>query len=294
MNPSVRLFRVKSAWPALFKLRVSLLAAGSAATGSLLVSPRVTLRVIACAVGVLVLACGASALNQYQEREDDARLERTRRRPLPSGSIRPGRALGAAGALIVAGSLLLALTGPLPLVLGAAAVVWYNGVYTRLKRSSPYAAVPGALTGAIPPIMGWVSGGGSLDDRGCLALALFFFMWQVPHFWLVVLDHSQDYRRSGLPSLGDVLSEPQIRRVVALWIMGTAACSLLVIPSTASSAPAAGYLLLAASLGLASAACRFFWKRSVSGVSLFRQMNYYLASVFVFLYLGRFLRALFL
>ncbi len=281
-----------SAWPVLFRLKVSGLAAVSAATGSLLVSPRITVPVIACTAGVLVLACGASALNQYQEREDDGLLERTRRRPLPSGRIPPGTALGAAAGLIGAGLFILGLTGMLLPALGAAAVAWYNGVYTRLKRSSPFAAVPGALTGAIPPVMGWVSGGGSLGDRGCLALALFFFMWQVPHFWLVVLDNGPDYRRSGLPSLGDVLSEPQIRRIIALWIMGTAVCSLLVVPSVGAGIPAAGYLWLAASLALAGSACRFYWRTSIPVLSLFRRMNYYLASVFLFLCFGRFLRVL--
>lgn len=292
MTPAPGGSKAGGGWPVLFRLRVSLLAAVSAATGSLLVSPRLSLRAIACAAGVLVLACGASALNQYQERDDDALLERTRRRPLPSGSVRAGEALAAAVTLIGAGLFILGLTGVLLPALGAAAVAWYNGVYTRLKRSSPFAAVPGALTGAVPPVMGWVSGGGSLGDRGCLALALFFFMWQVPHFWLVVLDNGPDYRRSGLPSLGDVLSEPQIRRIVALWIMGTAVCSLLVVPTVATGIPAAGFLWLAASVWLAGSACRFFWRTSIPVPSLFRRMNYYLASVFFFLCLGRFLGVL--
>jgi protoheme IX farnesyltransferase len=275
------------AYAELCRLKVSLFAAGSAAAGWLLASSEATLRGLACPAGVLVLACGASALNQFQEREDDARLERTRHRPLPSGSLRPVRALGAALVLIGTGSLLLALTGPLLAAFGAAAVAWYNGVYTRLKKVTPFAAVPGALTGAIPPVMGWMGGGGNPGDGGCLALALLFFMWQVPHFWLVVLDHGEDYLRSGLPNLGDVFSETQIRRVIALWILGTAACSLFIVPLAAAGAPAAGLVLLGASLWLAGSACRFFWRRSTTGASLFRRMNYYIASIFLAAFLGR-------
>ena len=86
---------------------------------------------------------------------------------------------------ILSGSLILYLAAnPLALLLGWLALVWYNLVYTFLKRITPHAVIPGSFIGAIPPLIGWVAAGGSLLDFRAWVLALFFFVWQVPHFYL--------------------------------------------------------------------------------------------------------------
>ena len=90
---------------------------------------------------------------------------------------------------------------PLAALLGLITVVWYNGIYTPLKRVTAFAAIPGGVVGAIPPVIGWVSGGGDPTDARIIVVAFFFFVWQVPHFWLLLMRIGGDYERAGLPSL---------------------------------------------------------------------------------------------
>lgn len=166
-------------------------------------------------LGVFLLSCGAAALNQYQEKDIDALLHRTQHRPLPSGQISNKKALSLLLFLCMAGLFLLFLNASLEaLGLGIFSLVWYNGVYTPLKRKTIWAAIPGSLIGAIPPLLGWVCAGGSLVDKAIIQVSLFFFFWQIPHFWLLMLCHQEDYRESTLPSLVRALGVSQDRKSV--------------------------------------------------------------------------------
>ncbi len=207
---------------------IAFFAAYSALTGYLLAGGRSLLVGALIALAVFALAAGASALNQYQEREIDALMERTRRRPLPARAIRPSRALFIAVMLIAAGLMLLyGAGGGTPALLCILAVVWYNGVYTGLKRVTAFAAVPGAVVGMVPPAIGWTSAGGRTDDPRLFAVCLLFFIWQVPHFWLQVLHHGEEYQRAGLPSLTAALDKKSIARITFAWICSASAASLL-------------------------------------------------------------------
>lgn len=211
----------------LCRIKVSLFAACSAATGFLVSQHNKTIGFILPASAVFMLACGSSALNQYQDRNIDVRMERTRRRPLPSGALAPHRALTVSLTLMTAGLLLLVLNGGvIPAALGLFAVFWYNGVYAFLKRRTAFASVPGALVGAASPAIGWTSAGGTLSDPGIIALCFLFFLWQIPHFWLLILRYGEEYEKANLPSLTQVLSRAQIIRVTFTWIFATAAASL--------------------------------------------------------------------
>jgi len=142
------------------------------------------------AIGIFILACGSSALNHYQEKDKDSLMERTKNRPIPSGRISPDRALFVALALSVAGAWLLYYSsGFLAMQLGILALIWYNGIYTPLKRKTAFAVIPGSLIGAIPPAVGWVAGGGNMLNPNLFLLLFFFFIWQVPHFWLLLLKY---------------------------------------------------------------------------------------------------------
>lgn len=212
----------------LTKAKISVMVVVTTATGYVLAADPLTLHIVLPLLGTLLLALGASALNQYQEREIDALMRRTRQRPIPSGRITPGGALRVSVGLLVAGLAILASTSGLTAAgLGLLAVVWYNGFYTHLKRISRFAAVPGAAIGAIPPAMGWAAAGGDLAAVEIWALMAFLFVWQVPHFWMLLLLNPADYDRARLPDLGRLFSPAQLSRVTFVWILATAATCLL-------------------------------------------------------------------
>lgn len=214
----------------LCKVKISLFSAFSAATGFLLSGHGIGYGLSAAAAGVFFIGCGACALNQYQERDVDARMPRTQGRPLPSGRIRPAGALYFAIALICLGSFVLLLTDrTAPFLLGLFAVIWYNIIYTALKRKTAFAVIPGALLGAVSPAIGWFSGGGEPTDHKLIALCFFFFMWQAPHFWLLMMKRGDEYKNAGLPSLTESFSRTQLRRIIFIWT-GAAAVSALFIP----------------------------------------------------------------
>ena len=182
--------------------------------------------------------------------------------------------------LILSGEGLLLSTGnaAVPL-LGAAAVLWYNGLYTGLKRVSAFAVVPGALVGAIPPAMGWSAGGGSLADPSLAALVFFFFMWQVPHFWLHLLTYGKEYAEAGLPSLTDVFSRDQMERLTFQWVSATAVSALLLGLSGLLQSPLAKACLAAASLWLVSGAISLMLRHEENHELLFRRTNSFMLVV---------------
>jgi protoheme IX farnesyltransferase len=213
----------------LSKARISLFAAFTTAAGFILARHEVSGEMVQTLAGIFLLACGSCSLNQYQDRIFDALMERTKGRPLPSGRMGNAGALVYSLILLFAGSILL-LCGRsrTAVLLGLLAVVWYNGVYRYLKRRTALAAIPGAVIGMIPPAVGWVSGGGHLIDPELWAVAVFFFLWQVPHFWLLFLAHADDYEKAGFPSLRKIFSADQIRGIILIWLLAVAAYSLCI------------------------------------------------------------------
>ena len=213
------------------KVRISSLATISMITGYVLAYGGVSLVLAGMVVGVFLIACGSATINHIQERDIDGRMQRTKGRPLPSGRISVRYAWAVATLALTAGfMLILTVSNGTVMSLGLLAVFWYNLVYTPLKRMTAFAAVPGGLIGAIPPIMGWVAAGGAIFDPRILAVAFFFFMWQVPHFWLLLLfSCGRDYELAGLPSLTRLFTMDQIARVTFVWIFA-AAVTCLVIP----------------------------------------------------------------
>jgi heme o synthase len=211
----------------LCRVYISLFAACSAATGFFLAPHERLTSLFGAVAAVFLLAGGASAFNQFQEQDIDGKMKRTRRRPLPSGAVTPRQALSLSLALLVSGQLLLAYAGgTTAVVLGLAALLWYNGLYTYLKKVTAFASVPGAVVGMIPPAIGWVCAGGALFDRRLEGICFLFFLWQVPHFWLLVLKHGEEYEQAGLPSLTRLMGKEQIARITFVWIAAAAIASL--------------------------------------------------------------------
>jgi protoheme IX farnesyltransferase len=213
----------------LTKFRISLFSTLSAGAGFMLAKQGMTAGILVPVFGVFFLACGSCALNQYQERRFDKLMDRTRHRPLPSGKLSPGICLLISMSSIFTGATILAYWADLiALGLGIFAVLWYNGIYTFLKQRTAFATIPGALIGAIPPAIGWASGGGSLTDPRIWVVGCFFFIWQVPHFWLLLLNFGKDYENGGFPSLTRRFTLAQIRRMTFVWVFATAVISVII------------------------------------------------------------------
>jgi protoheme IX farnesyltransferase len=178
--------------------------------------------------GVMLLSSGASALNQVQERGRDALMARTAKRPLPSGRLSHTQGLAFAAVATVAGAGVLGLgIGRTAGVLGLIAAAFYNGVYTPwLKPTSPFAAVPGAIPGSIPPVIGWVAAGGALTDAGAIILFGILFLWQMPHFWALALRYRADYASGGFPMVSEVVGVEGTARLILLYASGLTAWSL--------------------------------------------------------------------
>jgi len=152
----------------------------------------------AASIGTAFCASSASTWNQIFEVERDAKMKRTRNRPLPAGviSTRDAKILGTATA-VMGGSLLLAGTDIVTASLGVGNIVLYSGLYTYLKPRSEMNTWVGALVGAIPPVMGWTAAGGSIFDLEALLLGGTLFLWQFPHFFALSWMHRVDYARGG-------------------------------------------------------------------------------------------------
>jgi len=200
------------------KFWLSLAVSLTTLAGFIVFSPKLTFIALWVSFGVFFLSAAAAVLNQYQERLIDAKMERTKNRPLPSGIINSKQALWVVLFLLSAGVVFLGLTKSYTaILLGIGNLLWYNFIYTPLKQKTAFAAIPGALCGAIPPIIGWIAAGGYLLDKQILVLALFMFMWQVPHFWLVLLKYGTEYQKAGLATLNSLLSAKAIRNITFIW-----------------------------------------------------------------------------
>jgi len=231
----------------LTKVSISFASTLTAAAGYLAAMRGFRWGLAAVLLGTLLLAMGSSALNEVQEMHLDARMARTRNRPLPAG--RMSRPLGLGIALALAGcgmTVLLGCNGWPTALLGALALVWYNGIYTPLKRVTAFAIIPGALIGSIPPAVGWVAAGGSLASPALLSLCLLFFLWQVPHFWMLMLIYDQDYGQADFPTLSRHFRIEQSARLSFTWMAATAlSCSLLPTFGAVRSLSSVAVLVLA-------------------------------------------------
>jgi protoheme IX farnesyltransferase len=147
--------------------------------------------------GTGLAAAGSLTLNQYLERDFDARMERTRHRPLPSGRLQPIEALAFGAFLTASGLLLLTLTvNALSGLVTALTVVSYLMCYTPMKRTSPLCSLVGAVPGALPPVTGWVAASGHFG-AGAFALFAILFLWQLPHSLAIAKLYAEDYARAG-------------------------------------------------------------------------------------------------
>ncbi len=188
---------------ALTKPRLNSLVVVSAGVGYVLgAGPAVDLgTALHALVGSGLVAGGAAAFNQVAERDVDKAMRRTGRRPLPAGRVSPLEGSVFAALLSAAGLAQLALgANALAAIVALVTLVSYAGIYTPLKRRTPWATLVGAVPGALPPVIGWAAARGALTMEAWVLFGI-VFLWQLPHFHALSWLYRDDYARAGLPLL---------------------------------------------------------------------------------------------
>jgi len=200
-------------------------------------------------LGTLLVASGTATLNEFMERDWDARMRRTAHRPLPARRLAPAEAFGFGMLLSVLGGLYLALAvNALACALALLTLLSYLLIYTPLKRKTPYCTLVGAFPGAAPPLIGWAAVRGSLNLDAWILYAI-VFLWQFPHFLAIAWMYRHDYARAGFRMLPDGDDEGRLtaRRIL---FYSAALLSVSLFPALTGMVGMA-YLLGAVVLGLA-------------------------------------------
>jgi len=243
---------------ALTKPRVTQLAIFCAVIGMFLATPELpSLRAVAVAtLGIWLLAGAAFAVNSLIEQHVDAKMARTRMRPLPRGDLTPVQAIAFSGLIGGAGMwVLYTQVNPLTMWLTFATFVGYAVVYTvLLKPHTPQNIVIGGMSGAMPPVLGWAAVTNSAPAEAWL-LALIIFVWTPPHFWALALYRIEDYRKAGWPMLPVTHGEPLTRLHILLYTIGLVATTVLPY-----AVQMAGVLYLAAALALGAVFVVYAWR----------------------------------
>lgn len=239
---------------ALTKPRVVALMVFTAMIGMLLAPPGAPdpALFLVASLGIALVAGGAAACNCLAERGIDARMARTRARPLPRGGVTPTETALFAAALAASGlGLLWWLVNPLAMVLTALTFFGYSVVYTRwLKPATPQNIVIGGAAGAFPPMIGWAAVTGTVSVES-IVLFLIIFMWTPPHFWALSLFKRGDYEAARVPMLPVVAGEDATRTQILIY-------SVLLAPIGVAPAPL-GFASLAYGVAAAALGIAFVW-----------------------------------
>ena len=206
---------------ALLKPRVMSLVIFTAFVG--IVAAPGTLHALLAFVGLLAIAVGAGAsgaLNMWYDADIDAKMRRTRLRPVPRAAILPGAALGFGAILAIASIIVLGLfVNLVAAALLAFTIFFYVVIYTMwLKRWTPQNIVIGGAAGALPPMIGWAAVTGTIDP-GSISLFLIIFIWTPPHFWALALFREDDYAKAGVPMLPNVAGRDETRKQILLYTL---------------------------------------------------------------------------
>ncbi len=257
-------------WLTLLKPRVVVLVVFTGLVGLLVapghLNPVLALTAVLC---IAVAAGAAGAINMWYDRDIDAKMRRTAKRPIPAGRIAPGQALGFGVTLAIFSVLLMGLaTNTVAAGLLAGSIAFYVFVYTMwLKRRTPQNIVIGGAAGAFPAVIGWAAVTGSVSVVPLLLFAIVFF-WTPPHFWSLALYASDDYARAGVPMLPVTAGARETRRQIMLYTLVLSVVALLPW-AVGFSGPVYGGVALVLDLGFIVSAWRVLADtQDARGVSL--------------------------
>ena len=242
-------------------------------------------------LGIAMVSGAAAAFNHVLDQKIDARMARTRLRPLPTGRLSNGQAVSFAFALAAAGFVLLLLAvNALTAWLTLAGLFGYAVVYTVfLKRATPQNIVIGGVAGALPPVLGWTAMTGTVGAEA-LVLMMIIFTWTPPHFWALAIHRVEDYRRAGLPMLPVTHGIEFTRTLVLLYtVLLLAVCLLPYLVGMS------GLLYLAGSLVLNLQFLRHAWRlkfaaRADTAIRTFRFSITHLMLLFLLLLVDHYLK----
>ena len=252
---------------ALTKPRVVLMVLVTSFVGFYLASPGWLNWLLLChtLIGVALASGGTLALNQYLERDLDARMRRTRERPLPEGRLHPGEALGFGVAITASGLLYLAwLVNPLSGLVTAISVGSYLFIYTPLKQKTPLCVMVGAVPGALPPVTGWVAASGELSLEAWVLFAI-LFLWQIPHSLSIAVLYREDYARANFQLL-PVLEPDGAATGRQIVVHSLALLAIGLLPTTLHLAGAV-YFVTAFVLGIVMLICGMMLAKSYSSAA---------------------------
>jgi len=214
-------------WLEFSKLKIMIPVSLTGFTGYFAFDPHFSSGIFLLSSGILLMAVSSSVLNQIQEIKTDSRMNRTSNRPLPANRISLTGAFLFFFITLIAGVSVIYFSGNIKaVIISLFTLFWYNGIYTYSKRITAFAVVPGALTGALPPLIGWVAAGGGLWEKPIVFIEFLIFIGQIPHFWLLILKYGEEYKQAGFPSLTNIFSTAQIKRLTFVWVISSVAAAL--------------------------------------------------------------------
>jgi len=235
-------------------------------------------------LGGFMAAGGSGAINQYIDRDDDTKMQRTQKRPIPAGRLTPGEGLAfGVGLALASFYLMVAMVNFLAALLSLAGIIYYVLLYSIfLKKTTVQNIVIGGGAGAIPPLVGWAAATGSLNIPSLFLFAV-IFMWTPPHFWALALVRRKDYARAGVPMLPVVRGEVETRKQIFIYTLELVGLTLLLpLFGLGGSLYLIGAFLLGAWLMMAAWKV---WKQGGNKLAwkMYRYSSMYLAFLFVVL-----------
>jgi protoheme IX farnesyltransferase len=228
-------------------------------------------------IALALAAGGAQAINQYMDRDIDALMTRTARRPLPAGRLTPAEGAAWGSALILASLYIMGeLVGGIAALLTALGAGWYLILYTAaMKRKSPYSIVVGGVAGAIMPLVGSVAVSGRFQVTAIM-LSVIVFLWTPPHFWSLAVVRLKDYAAANVPVLPAVHGEARARSRILLY-----SAVLVAATVSLSALGAAGIIFLASAVALGAFLLFRAWRTWRRGGELAAARMYRFSSVYL-------------